>query len=456
MARLVIVSNRVPAVRERSQLAGGLAVALKDAIAHRETLWFGWSGREVRGTPSEKPKTQRAGGVSFATVDLSHEQYRGFYVGFSNTILWPLFHGRIGLGQFERKDLDCYNQVNEFFARCLAPLLKDDDTVWVHDYQMIPCGKALRDAGAKNRLGFFLHIPFPPPTLFETLPQGQALLKSFAAYDVIGVQTEDDAENLNQCFARANMKTCASAFPIGIDPDSFADAAEKSVGTDERQRLDESLGDRSLIIGVDRLDYTKGLPERFRGFEQLLARYPEHRNKVTFLQIAPVSRGDVAQYRTLKRELDALAGRINGEHADFDWIPLRYLTNAIDRDTLAGFHRRACVGLITPLRDGMNLVAKEYVAAQDPKDPGVLVLSKFAGAASAMHGAVLVNPYDPDEIADALHQALKMKPKEKRDRWHKMDKAVRESTASIWARSFLEALEQDEAVEVPERRATAC
>ena len=214
------------------------------------------------------------------------------------------------------------------------------------------------------------------------------------------------------------------------------------MGTDEQQRLDESLGDRALIIGVDRLDYTKGLPERFRGFEQLLEKYPEHRNQVTFLQIAPVSRGDVAQYRTLKRELDALAGRINGEHADFDWMPLRYLTTAIDRDTLAGFHRRACVGLITPLRDGMNLVAKEYVAAQDPKDPGVLILSKFAGAASAMHGAILVNPYDPDEIADALHKALKMKPKEKRDRWEKMDRAVRESTASIWARSFLKALEQ--------------
>ncbi len=442
MARLVIVSNRVPALRERSQLAGGLAIALKDAIAHRDTLWFGWSGREVRAAPSEKPKTQRSGEVNFATVDLSHEQYRGFYVGFSNTILWPLFHGRIGLGQFERAHLDCYNQVNEFFARCLAPLLKDDDTVWVHDYQMIPCGQALRAAGAKNRLGFFLHIPFPPPTLFETLPRGQALLKSFAAYDVIGVQTEDDAENLNQCFARANMKARASAFPIGIDPESFAEAARKSVGTDEQQRLDESLGDRALIIGVDRLDYTKGLPERFRGFEQLLERYPEHRNQVTFLQIAPVSRGDVAQYRTLKRELDALAGRINGEHADFDWMPLRYLTTAIDRDTLAGFHRRACVGLITPLRDGMNLVAKEYVAAQDPKDPGVLVLSKFAGAASAMHGAILVNPYDPDEIADALHKALKMKPKEKRERWQKMDQAVRESTAAIWARSFLEALEQ--------------
>jgi len=441
MARLVIVSNRVPAVRGKKQLAGGLAVALKDAIAARETLWFGWSGREIAGTPAEKPHLREAGAVSFATIDLSKGQYRGFYVGFCNTMIWPLLHGRVGQAVFRRDELDSYLEVNAFYARALASVLKPSDTVWVHDYQLIPCGEALRDAGVKNRMGFFLHIPFPPPFLFDTLPQGDRLLRSFAAYDLIGLQTQDDADNLNHCFARAGVKARATAFPIGIDPQSFARAAENSVGSDDQIRLEQSLSSRALILGVDRLDYTKGLPERFRGFAQLLKRYPEHCNKVTFLQIAPVSRGDVAQYRTLKRELDALVGRINGEFSQFDYMPLRYMNTSVARDTLAGFHRRARVGLVTPLRDGMNLVAKEYVAAQDPADPGALVLSKFAGAAAAMKGAILVNPFDPDEIADALDVALRLDRKARQVCWRTMDAAVQASTAEIWAEGFLGQLE---------------
>jgi trehalose 6-phosphate synthase len=441
MARLVIVSNRVPAVKGKKQLAGGLAVALKDAIAARETLWFGWSGRETESEPVTKPQIRRAGGVTFATIDLSKAQYRGFYVGFCNTMIWPLLHGRVGQAVFRREEFASYLEVNAFYARALQSVLKPADTVWVHDYQLISCGQALRDAGVQNRIGFFLHIPFPPPFLFDTLPQGEILLRSFAAYDLIGLQTQDDADNLNQCFARAGVKARAEAFPIGIEPDGFRLAAEKSEGNDEQTRLEESLGGRALILGVDRLDYTKGLPERFRGFAQLLKRYPEHCNKVTFLQIAPVSRGDVAQYRTLKRELDGLVGRINGEYSQFDYMPLRYMNSAIARDTLAGFHRRAQVGLVTPLRDGMNLVAKEYVAAQDPDDPGALVLSKFAGAASAMEGAILVNPFDPDEIADALDVALRLDREERRARWRTMDAAVQASTAGIWAKNFLERLE---------------
>jgi len=442
MARLVIVSNRVPAARGRAQLAGGLAVALKDAIAERETLWFGWSGREVKTEPAEKPHARKIGGVQFATIDLSQSQYSGFYVGFCNTMLWPLLHGRVGQAVFRRDERDSYIAVNAFYARALKTVLKPADTVWVHDYQLIPCGLALRDLGVKNRIGFFLHIPFPPPFLFDTLPQGEALLRSFAAYDVIGLQTQDDADHLNQCFVRAGIEARAEAFPIGIDPESFARAAAKAEGTEDQTRLEESLSGRALILGVDRLDYTKGLPERFRGFAQLLRRYPEHLGQVTFLQIAPVSRDDVAQYRALKRELDALVGRINGEFAEFDYAPLRYLNTAIQRETLAGFHRRAQVGLVTPLRDGMNLVAKEYVAAQDPERPGVLVLSRFAGAASAMTGAVLVNPFDPDEIADALDLALRMDVTDRKARWRTMDAAVKASTAAIWAKGFLERLEK--------------
>jgi trehalose 6-phosphate synthase len=439
--RLVIISNRVPAIRAKAPPAGGLAVALKDAVTTRDTLWLGWSGREVESATAERPHTRRTGGITLATIDLTHAQYAGFYVGFANSMLWPLFHGRVGQPVFRRSDLEMYREVNTLYARALQTLLKPDDAIWVHDYQLIPCGAALREAGIGNRIGFFLHIPFPPPFLFETLPQGEHLLRGFAAYDVIGVQTQDDADNLNACLARANIAAKAEAFAIGIDPNMYAKAAAAADGSEEQVRLEESLGGRALILGVDRLDYTKGLPERFRGFAQLLRRYPEHCKHVTFLQVAPVSRGDVAQYRTLKRELDGLAGQINGEFAEFDYVPLRYLNTTIPRDTLAGFYRRAAVGLVTPLRDGMNLVAKEYVAAQNPEQPGALVLSRFAGAASAMAGALMVNPYDPDEIADALHAALKLGLKERRTRWRSMNAAVQASTAAIWAQAFLERLE---------------
>ncbi len=438
MGRLVVVSNRVPPPRERSQLAGGLAIGLRDAIAERDTLWFGWSGKQSNST---KLATSQSGRLGFATIDLTETQYRGFYRGFSNGVLWPLLHGRLGLSEFRRADLEAYLAVNTLFARTLAELLRSDDVVWVHDYHLMTMGQALRDTGATQRLGFFLHTPFPPPFLFDTLPQADRLLRGFAAYDVIGTQTRDDAANLNACLKAVGVAARAKAFPIGIDPDSFARDAERAEGGAEDRRLHDSLSGRMLILGVDRLDYSKGLPQRLRGFAQLLARFPEHRGHVSYLQVAPVSRGDVSQYRALRRELDELAGWINGEHAEFDWVPLHYITRSMQRTTLAGFHRRARVGLVTPLRDGMNLVAKEYVAAQDPADPGALVLSRFAGAASEMKGAILVNPYDPDEIAEAIHLALGLDEAERRQRWGSMHRAVHTDTAAAWAAGFLAKLE---------------
>jgi trehalose 6-phosphate synthase len=466
MSRLVIVSNRVPPPRERSQLAGGLAVALRDAVTGRETLWFGWSG-ELSGhghhadrhgpdgqesappgqpAPTPQPKLATVGRVTFATIDLAEADYRGFYRGFSNGMLWPLFHYRVGASEFRREDLAAYRRVNDIFAAELAPLLRPGDAIWVHDYHLIPLGAALRRLGVgASRLGFFLHIPFPPRTVYDVLPQGDALLRDFAAYDVLGLQTEEDAANLNGALDAAGVAAKAQAFPIGIDPQAFAAAARRAGNGPEVRRLADSMAGRALILGVDRLDYSKGLPERFKGFARLLKRFPEHRNRVTFLQVAPVSRGDVSAYRSLRRELDELAGRINGEHAEFDWVPLRYLTRAVARNTLAGFQRAAAVGLVTPLRDGMNLVAKEFVAAQNPDEPGALVLSRFAGAAAAMTGAILVNPHDPDEIAEALHAALAMSPEERRARWQTMWEAVQRHTAASWARSFLEQLEGEAA-----------
>ena len=443
MNRLVIVANRVPNPRDRGATAGGLAVALKDAVTRREAMWFGWSGQVADATAAEPTET-RIGKLTYATLDLGREDYRRYYQGFANACLWPTLHYRLGLAQFSREDHAGYRAVNAAFAAALAPLLRPDDTIWAHDFHVFPFGAELRRIGCRQRIGFFLHVPFPPGALFCALPRAEELLADLAAYDVIGVQTEDDAANLRGALVAAGQPDAAgrvAAFPIGIEAEPFTALAEKAIHKRETERFRQSLVDRALVVGVDRLDYTKGLPQRFAGYGQLLARFKAHRAKVTYLQVAPVSRGDVAQYRSLRRELDEWVGRITGQYAEPDWAPLRYMTRAVARPILAGFMRMARVGLVTPLRDGMNLVAKEYVAAQDPEDPGVLILSRFAGAVAQLPGALLVNPLDPDEIAEALDQALSMKREERRARWESCDVSVRRDGARAWCRGFLGVLE---------------
>jgi trehalose 6-phosphate synthase len=448
--RVVIVSNRVPMSKERSSATGGLTVAVRDAMPRRRKLWFGWSGRTVPDETEILPTVTRSGWAELVTVDLSEDDYRGFYLGFANSTLWPLLHYRTGVAEYRRSDLARYLAVNESFARTLEPLLDPDDLVWVHDYQLIPMGAALRTFGVTMPLGFFLHVPFPPPEVFNALPHYEQLLQTLDAYDVIGVQTSRDAAHLNQAMAAAAVAPRANAIPVGIDPAGFAARARRAAMGRDSQRLAQSLSGRAFVLGVDRLDYSKGLPQRFRGFAALLQRFPEHRGNVTMLQIAPVSRSDVAQYRSLRRELDELAGRINGEHAEFDWIPLRYLTRGVPRQIVAGFYRHARVGLVTPLRDGMNLVAKEYVAAQNPDDPGVLVLSRFAGAAEDMPGALIINPFDPDETAEAMHAALTMGLEERKSRWQDMMAAVERTSAANWAQGFLARLEAAAPARAPE------
>jgi trehalose 6-phosphate synthase len=452
VARVVIVSNRVALPSSRGPQAGGLAVALKDALKEGG-LWFGWSGAITRETTGET-KSQHAAKLDYATIDLSREDYKRFYVGFSNSTLWPLLHFQPGLLEFDRTNFDTYLDVNETFAKALLPLLQPDDLVWVHDYHLIPLAQALRTRGAKNRIGFFLHVPFVPASLLAVLPKAELLLKMLCAYDVVGFQTRQHLRDFEDCLATFLNLTHAPgqaiplegrsmlpvAAPIGIDARGFARQAKKSVHSRAAHRMAESLAGRTLIIGVDRLDYSKGLPNRFEAFRRLLDRFPEHHLKVSYLQVAARSREDVAEYQRLKRELDRLAGEINGRHAEFDWVPLRYMTRAVSRTSLAGFYRIARVGLVTPLRDGMNLVAKEYIAAQDPEDPGVLVLSRFAGAAEELTDAIIVNPHDPDEIAEALHQALCMSRAERKARHEKLFELVCHTTASSYCRDFLATL----------------
>ncbi|MBU8538495.1 alpha,alpha-trehalose-phosphate synthase (UDP-forming) [Falsiroseomonas tokyonensis] len=443
MSRLVIVANRVPDPKEAGPTAGGLAVALKDALANRDSMYFGWSGKTAPQTGTEAA-LHRHGTTTYATIDLGHDDYKHFYQGFSNAALWPVLHYRLGIARFDRRDFAGYQRTNAAFAAALAPLLKPDDTIWIHDFHLFLMAAELRALGCKQRIGFFLHVPFPPRSVFNGLPHAEKLLEAMEAIDAIGMQTEDDSENLRAALiavGKGDVALRVGAFAIGIDASGFAKLAAQRAEAKEVKRLRDSLAGRSLAIGIDRLDYTKGLPQRIAGFGAMLERFPRHRGKITFLQVAPVSRGDVAMYRALRRELDEGVGRINGQMAEPDWAPIRYITRAVPRPTLAGFMRMARIGLVTPLRDGMNLVAKEYVAAQDPADPGVLVLSRFAGAAVELDGALIVNPLDPDDIAEALDAAMDMPADERLDRWNRNWAKVKAVTASVWCRRFLSALE---------------
>jgi len=449
MSRLVVVSNRVPLPSERGAKAGGLAVALADAL-QPGSLWFGWSGRRsARGGASTH--VQRADQITYATVDLTEADYTSFYVNFSNGALWPLLHFRLGLVDFKSEDYHAYRAVNRQFAASLTPLLRPDDLIWVHDYHLIPMAAELRALGVTNRIGFFLHTPFVPPTIFHALPRAPELLASLCSYDVVGFHTRSYRAAFLDCvkeslgvhadpegrFVWRNRPVRAIVDPIGIDTEAFAArAVEAAAGSDARM-LRKSLGTGVLGIGVDRLDYSKGLSNRFVAIGRFFASYPQHRRQVSFLQVAARSREDQGAYQRLRRELDRIVGETNGRYSEFDWTPLRYMTRAVNRDTLAGFFRQARLAIVTPLRDGMNLVAKEYVAAQDANDPGALVLSRFAGAADELTEALIVNPYDADEIAEAIHVGLTMELGERRERWHSMRQKVGANTAQRFCTVFL-------------------
>ena len=365
-----------------------------------------------------------------------------------------MLHYRLDLVSFTRRDFAAYLRVNALFADTLAPLLKPDDLIWVHDYHLIPMAKELRRAGAAHRIGFFLHTPFPSLGVLAALPHYIELLQSLCAYDLVGFQTTEDLTAFHDAIVRsAGGKVLthgrihvfdrilrAGVFPIGIDPEAIADMAAHAVRSRTTRRLHESLRGRQLIIGVDRLDYSKGLEHRFKAFACFLEKYPEQHNHVRLLQIATATRSDVPEYSALRQRLGALAGDVAGRYAELDWAPIQYLNRSFSQRSLAGFFRLSRVALVTPLRDGMNLVAKEYVAAQIPEDPGVLILSPFAGAAYELDAAVIANPYDPDAVAEALQKALQMPIEERRERWRAMMEILRRHSITAWRDSFLRVL----------------
>ncbi|TMJ11599.1 MAG: alpha,alpha-trehalose-phosphate synthase (UDP-forming) [Alphaproteobacteria bacterium] len=455
MSRLIVISNRVAAPKPEGEggAQGGLAVALSAALREYRGLWFGWSGNKAD-TFTGHIDFQRHDGVTSATIDLEEQDVEEYYNGYANRTLWPLFHYRIDLAEYDRSFAGGYERVNQRFAETVQPLIEPDDLIWVHDYHLIPLGRQLRDRGVRNRMGFFLHIPWPPSRLLVSLPFHEGLVLSLLAYDVIGFQTEEWLESFTNYVERELGGHCepdgtirvggrsvhAAAYPIGIDYKEFSEAVASPGAATAFERLKKSADGRRTIIGVDRLDYSKGLEERFLGYRRFLEEHDECLGKLFLLQIAPPSRGEVHTYEAIRESLDELSGRINGEFAEVDWVPIRYVNQGYGREDLAGFYRAAEIALITPLRDGMNLVAKEYVAAQDPEDPGVLILSRFAGAALQLKDALLVNPYSKEDISDAIAKALDMPKEERIRRWQAMNACVRDEDVVWWRRSFVEAL----------------
>ncbi len=460
MSRLIVVSNRVsPPTGKGDESVGGLAMALAAALREYSGLWFGWSGKT---TPefTGQLSMQKIEGVMVATVDLEEADIDEYYNGYANKTLWPLFHYRTDLAAYDRVYGEGYERVNRRFAETLRPLIEPGDLVWVHDYHLIPLARELRRLGVNNRIGFFLHVPWPAHQLVTTLPGHKQLVEAMFDYDLVGFHTaeyqqafeefvlteaagEQPAPGLWKAFGRTVR---VGAYPIGIDAGDFAKLVRSARAVRMRDIMTACTVFRNLIVGVDRLDYSKGLEERFLGFERLLSDHPELRREVLMLQIAPVSREGVDAYQEIRARLDALSGRINGEYADIDWAPFRYVNKNYRRDELAGIYRAARVGLVTPLRDGMNLVAKEFVAAQDPKDPGVLILSRFAGAARQLTEALLVNPNSPEEIAEALKQALVMEGPERIRRWRALFDNVEREDVTAWRDSYVADLARVEVV----------
>ncbi|HEY6483827.1 MAG TPA: trehalose-6-phosphate synthase [Steroidobacteraceae bacterium] len=447
MRRLVCVSNRVSLPR-RGAAPGGLAVGLLGALRHTGGVWFGWSG-ETSETPAEEPEVHTRGNIRFATIDLSPGEFDAYYNGYCNGTLWPLFHYFPDRFTHEQHQYDAYQAVNGQFARALMKLLKPGDAVWVHDYQLIPLAACLRKLQFTGPIGFFLHIPFPHVQILRLLPNYTHLVRELCEYDLLGFQTEDDVQSFLTCLAEpcapqptghievGGRRLRVGTYPIGIDVEQVTREAVTSAGQDTVQRMVVSLMGRKLIIGVDRLDYTKGLTQRFASFEQFLEAFPEYQEKVTFLQIAPLSRSDVLAYGEIRQALEQSAGRLNGRFAEADWTPIRYLNRNFSHATLMGFLRAAQLAFVTPVRDGMNLVAKEFIAAQDPADPGVLLLSPMAGAARELSGALQVNPYDRHGMAVALQTALKMPLEERQRRHEQMLEAVRRQDIHSWYGRFI-------------------
>jgi trehalose 6-phosphate synthase len=464
---VVVVSNRVARAKPDEPLAGGLAAALLPMVRDSGAIWVGSSGQvDNTQTRDSFARIEALGTGALATVDMPAKHYRGYYEGFANSALWPALHSRPDLIHVTADDYSSYREVNAFMARELLRFNGPEAVFWVQDYHFLALGEELRRLDVNRPLGFFLHTPWADRRTLAAVPHHTELVEAMLAYDLIGFQTVDDQQNfadyvrgelglnvVDGTVASDRGLTQLATFPIGIDVDEFSSRAARAVRRPEVSSLHTSLQGAKLILGVDRLDYSKGLANRIRAFDRMLELDQSLKRTVSLLQLAVLSRSNIRAYRELKDELAALVGEVNGRHGEVDWTPIRYINKGFSQVTLAGFYRVASVGLVTPLHDGMNLVAKEYVAAQNPFDPGVLVLSCFAGAAKELDAALIVNPHDIDGMARQISVALTMSLEERRERWHSMVRKLRAASVQNWFADFLKTL--SEVRRAPVRVATA-
>jgi trehalose 6-phosphate synthase len=457
---LLVVSNRLPDLRSSEPLdsvrrtnAGGLVSALEGVLAERRGLWLGWGGHVVP-DGDEPGFGVDEGSPPLAWFDYKQSWLRDYYGGFCNATLWPLLHSFPGRVAIDEKTWKSYVELHGVFADAAYRYARPNDSVWVHDYHLLLLARALRARGHRGPIGLFLHVPFPSLDIFTMLPWAREIVDAMLDFDLVGFHTQGYLTNFVACAgslleSRAGPAvienrghfTRVGAFPIGILPESFQEAPEPAVAADIEGFV-QSLGSAKLVLGVDRLDYTKGIPGRLLAFGRLLELFPEWRGKVSLVQISVPSRADVREYSEQRATIEGIVGRVNGEYGEAHWVPIRYLYRGYTRNHLSQLYRAARVGYVTPLRDGMNLVAKEYVAAQDPQDPGVLVLSQFAGAAAEMKDAIVTNPYYTDGMARDLDRALRMPLDERKARHARLLAMVERTTAQSWATSFLEALAQ--------------
>ncbi|TKI02456.1 alpha,alpha-trehalose-phosphate synthase [Martelella alba] len=453
MSRLIVISNRIAPPDNKKASAGGLAVGILGALKTTGGLWFGWSGQT--GDEGLPLKTVTQGNITWVSFNLSVQDHEDYYNRFSNGVLWPAFHYRLDLVDFQRDAWAGYQRVSANLADKILPLIGADDILWIHDYHLLLLAAELRKRRVNNRIGFFLHIPFPTPEVFNALPVNAQLIEQMCECDLLGFQTENDRLAFLDCIQVQTRLTNRSGeshiawgkhfytgtYPIGIDPGEI-ERIVKSPLTPKLAHLKSELRSVKNILSVERLDYSKGLPERFLAYEALLENYPKHRSHIRYTQIAPTSRGDIKAYRDIRHQLETETGRINGHYGQLGWTPLYYLNQHVERKMLMKIFRYSEVCLVTPLRDGMNLVAKEFVAAQDPDDPGVLVLSKFAGAANELQTALMVNPYDRDEVAAALDRALTMSLPERVERHSAMLAVIKKNDIHSWQEQFISDLRQ--------------
>lgn len=489
--RLVVASNRLPFVLKRIDHrewnvepgSGGLVSALLPVLRNRGGIWVGWPGtidEDISELETTFAELTRDAGYSLGPVMLTADERDKFYNGFSNEIIWPLFHDLQTNCNFDPAFWHVYQQVNLKFARVLQRCSEPDDFIWVHDYHLMGVARELRQLSLRSRLGFFLHIPFPSVDTFLKLPWRFEILRGLLEFDLIGFQTLHDRRNFVQCVRtlvkdasvqgkgrvltmRFEVPTVAAdqgvavkdreirvgVFPIGIDYNTYAERAASDQVQQRAQYFRNNLRGRQLILGVDRLDYTKGIPNRLAAFRHALRRYPDMHHKVTLIQQVVPSRTDIPEYYKLRLEIEHLVSEINGEFTESGWVPIHYIFRNHKLPELLAYYRAADIALITPLKDGMNLVAKEYCAAKVEKD-GVLILSEFAGAAGQLQrGALLVNPHDIEAVADRIHDAFTMGPEERRRRMKRLRRAIRDSDIFWWVDSYLGAAIEKELSDFP-------